>query len=280
LGRDLLGDIFKHSKDRGGIMLECLGMPGSAKTAFILSGLCYVLEHWHEDLCFFSEVVGAPIQSFKIQQKPYNQKVHLMVQEGSGIIFRNRETGEIVDLHPTYFKDYEDCYQKAKKEFCNTVFFKKFKTEKLVNCNIDRIYWTDFIAHLNTKIGWTWVFIDEMSDLCPYGAPNPIWQSNANFGKICHDLRKCNTSLWYNTQYKSDIDPRVRSKLQARVFMPGTVVDSNTRVYQSLIDNLEEDEKEGNQCVISIAGKFGKIRVTDVFNPVGGFYYDSLYKEG
>lgn len=73
----------------------------------------------------------------------------------------------------------------------------------------------------------------------------------------------------------SDIDPRVRSKVMIRIYLPGARSGSESRVVQRAIDNLEEDPRRGNQGYLEASGKFGRTRFMDIYKPLVGLQWEA-----
>lgn len=70
-----------------------------------------------------------------------------------------------------------------------------------------------------------------------------------------------------NSQSVSDIDPRVRSKVMLKIYLPGARSGEESRITQRAIDNLIENNTTGNQAYLEFSGKFGRTFFTDIYKP-------------
>ena len=137
-GKKLSERILQHNDEFGGVYVEVTGAQGAGKTSVMLSWMEYILLHYPDEKIFWSSSYDAPLQFLKFVEKDEDfEKIHIMVKEGSDVIFRDRKAkGRVLDLNITYFTDFEDLYEKARPGKCNAVFFG------------NRYTWMDFIHYL------------------------------------------------------------------------------------------------------------------------------------
>ncbi len=260
IGSQILKRIHTKDLDQGGIFSEITGSQGSCKTAGMLSFADYALIHHKHDKVFWSEVYNSPLQIFKMP----DDKINIMVKEGSGVIFRDRDKRlELLNLEVTYFNDMDDCYDKAQYGRVNVVFFG------------DRGQWREFIKYLRGLGTWVHIFIDEFGEICPaYGAGDD-WTSIGNFSLILKDVRKCMMNVHVNTQSIVNVDYRARNQIMVKLFLPGAMADKHSRVTQKAIDNLKKDPVNGNPAYIVNGGEFGVVRFKKIYKPRKGRHYEA-----
>ena len=247
----VLGRMAQHESDQGALFCEVTGAPGSGKTGALLSCMERTLGNFKKEKVFFSECYNTPLQITKLGEGKY----HLMIESEDIQFFDRCKRGVRIYPEVTMFSDFEDCYKKAKLGIVNVVFFK------------DRKKIIDFIGYLRTTCEWNHVFIDEMAECAPAYASGEDWKKIEEFAKILKDVRKTWINVFCSTQSVSDVDSRVRSKIQMRVLLPGSVRDKHSRITQLALDNLKEDKIKGNEGYVEYFGKFCKTRFNKIYTP-------------
>jgi len=249
-----------HDLDSGGVFSQVTGCQGSAKTSVLLSFMNYTIKHYPNEKIFWSNCYYAPLQFVKIGKDNF----HIMVKQGSGVTFHDRNQRlKKIDLHVTYFTDYQDLYDKAKLGTCNAVFFG------------ERMKWIDFIHYLRSVGEWCHVYIDELSEICPAFTGGKIFHKIGDFAIDLKEARKCMLSIHTDTQSVSDIDHRVRTKFMVRIYLPGARSDKFSRITQRAIDNLDENPKHGNEAYLEFSGKFGTSIFKDIFKPIPEMHWEA-----
>jgi hypothetical protein len=258
----ILKRIHVHDLDSGGVFSLITGCQGSGKTSVMLSFMDYTLQHYPDEKVFWSNTYNAPFQFNKLGM----DKCHIMVKEGSNVSFHDRNQ-KLKEIHPkvTTFKDFDDCYNKAKPGYCNAVFFGEVYSRKDMIFN--RFSWMDFIHYLRSAGEWVHVYIDELSEIAPQFMAGEIFHKIGRFGIDLKEVRKCMINVHTNSQAISDIDPRCRGKAFIRIFLPGAKHGDESRISQRAIDNLDENNRIGNQGYLEMSGKFGRTRFTDIYKP-------------
>lgn len=260
LGNQILKRIHTKDTDQGGIFGEVTGSQGSSKTSVLLGFAEYALIHHPKDKIFWSEVYNSPLQIYKMEE----EKIHLMVKKGSGVIFRDRDKKlKKIKLDVTYFEDMDDCYEKALYGKVNVVFFG------------DRGIWRAFVKHLRGLGTWVHIFIDEFGEICPAYGAGEAWKDIGDFSLVLKDVRKCMMNVHTNTQSIINVDYRARNQLMVKIFLPGAMADKHSRVTQKAIDNLTRDPINGNTAYIVNGGEFGVVRFKKIYKPKKGRHYEA-----
>lgn len=270
IGKMLSKRILSHDEDYGGVYVEVTGAQGSGKTSAMLSWMEYLLNHHPEDRVFWSSSYDAPLQFMKfVETKEDLHKIHIMVQEGSNVIFKDRrKKGKKLDLFLTTFTDFDDLWDKSRPGKCNAVFFG------------DRMKWIDFIHYLRSIYEWKHVFIDEFGEVAPSDQKGKTWKKIKDFSETVKEIRKCDINLFTNSQTATDIDYRVRRKIMVKAFLPGALRDPTSRVTQRAIDNLLRDPIHGNYAYLDAGGLFGRVQFQRIFKPSKKYSWEARVENG
>jgi len=260
-GKRILERIHCHNEDYGGVFVEITGAQGSGKTSVMLSFMNYILKHHPDEKVFWSSSYEAPLQFLKVGDL---NKIHWMVMKDSGVKFYNRLTGQEIHPEVTYFKGFEDCYNKAIPGKCNAVFFGK------------RYKWMEFIKYMRRIYEWKHVFIDEFGEVAPSDQKGRMWKKIRDFSETVKEIRKCNINLFVNSQTATDVDYRVRRKIMIKIFLPGAKADKTSRISQRAIDNLGRDPERGNFAFLDAGGVFGRVRFTEIYKPIPGLSWEAV----
>lgn len=261
IAEKILRRIFVHNQDYGGIFSEVTGAQGSGKTSVLLCFADYVIKNYSDEKMFWRSSYNSPLQFFKIGDR---DKYEIFVKEGANVVFRDRDNHlKHVDVHPTYFTDFEDLWNKASRGKISAVFFG------------NRYEWLKFISWLRGVGEWVNIYIDELGDIAPSNTQGDLWQQLRDFSNVLKDVRRCMMHIHVNTQSVVDVDYRVRGKVMLKIFLPGAIVDKNTRVTQRAVDNLDRDSKHGNQAYMDLHGEFGLVRFTSIYRPIPGTHIEA-----
>lgn len=258
--------ILKHDEDNGGVYVEVTGAQGAGKTSVMLGFMEQILSFYHREKVFWSSSYRAPLQFLKIGADNFD-KLKFLVKRGSGVYFKNRKDGKVLDLEVEYFDDFDDLYRKAEYGKCNAVFFGS------------RLMWMDFIEYLRSKYEWSHVFIDEFGEVAPSDQSGDMWKKLKQFSEVVKEVRKCDINLFTNSQSVTDVDYRIRKKIMIKVFLPGAHADGKARVTQKAIDRLDQDPVKGNQGYLDYSGKFGRLRFTKIYRPPKGVSIEARVSE-
>jgi len=249
MGKKLMTKLTTHDDFQGGTLTEITGSQGSGKTSAMLAFLTLNINKYPKEKIFFSNTYDAPIQFNRLSN------YHLMVKTDSNVKVYDRKTHK--EIHPpiTYFTDFKDCYQKAKRGISNVVFFG------------DRTEWRAFIHYLRSAGEWCSVFVDEFSEIAPAQRSGDEWTAIEKFAVDLKEIRKCWINIFYNSQSKTDIDYRVRSKVMCKILLPGARADKGAICKQPLINQLREDKVSGNNAIIEFNNRFGMVQFSNLYQP-------------
>ena len=264
-GQQILRTIHTHDSNYGGHFIEVTSGTGKGKTAMLLSMALYNLEHFTREKVFFSECYNTPIQSLKLGK----EKVCFFIPEKHKQTFNFRNRDKRLEEAPegffevVYFKDkdYEDLYNKAKLGKINVPIF------------ADRKEIMELIKYVNSIGEFSLILIDEMSEIAT-SLNSGMWHILQDWAFMCKDLRKCQNNVWYTAQNVAQIDWRIRSAVDIKIFGPGAKEDKHSRIVQGAIDNLVVDREQGSEFYISDGGVFGLFRLNDIFVPLEGLNYE------
>jgi len=247
IGKRIMKRITDHKKKFGGFIVEITGAMGSGKSSTLLHFADYLMRKYPHERNYFSNGYGIPFQFQDIGT------YEIFVKEGSGVQFFDRLTGKRKYLDVTYFKDFEDLYQKTKHGVLTVPFFGK------------REEWRTFIGFLREKQEFCNIYIDEFSEIAPSYQKADRWEDIGTFAIDLKECRKAFMNIFYNSQSTQDIDHRCRTKVGITIFLPGAHVPDKSVVYQKAVNNLPYDPINGNEAYIAQGGEFGVIHLPVIF---------------
>lgn len=268
--RGILQNVHSHNPAYGGHFLEVTAGTGKGKTAMLLSTAKYNLATFPKEKTFFSECFDTPLQTLKLGK----EYVHFLIPEKhkNSIVFRDREKHLQIVPHEffdiTYFKDgdYQDLYNKAKYNMVNVVIFPERR--EVMSCLSFFRSIGEFITYL----------IDEMSEIATSFGTD-MFHVNEKFAFVAKDFRKCLMNVWYCAQATNQVDYRLCSVVDIKIFGPGARQDKISRITQNAIDNLAVDKKNGNEFWIGDSGTFGLFKLGDVFEPKEGLLIEAHIRQ-
>ncbi|MDW7990435.1 MAG: hypothetical protein RMH75_07240 [Archaeoglobaceae archaeon] len=100
-------------------------------------------------------------------------------------------------------------------------------------CVDSSIWWFDFLyylLHSTNRPRFISVMIDEADEVFPELPSGLRWHLQLWFKDIVKDLRKRNISLYFSAHSFSDVDFRIRSKVQYRILLKGAKVPKNSLI--------------------------------------------------
>jgi len=163
----------------------------------------------------------------------------VLIEKGMKIKFHNLSKGGLIDIPYRIFKNLDELIDKDSNEglvkpgMLNVVYFK------------DDYKWIDMLGHLRHTVGWQSVFIDEVEDIVPLNPSrregeerNYRMEKNLQFSNDSKLIRKGLVNMLCNTQSYLEVDWRFRTKLTFLCYLRGSKVDSESRISQSVVDNL------------------------------------------
>jgi len=234
----ILKRIHVHDFDSSGVFSFITGAQGFGKTSVMLSFMDYTIKNYPDEKIFFNNCYNAPLQFVKIGK----DKFHIMVKKDSGVTFHDR-SARSKKIYPdvTFFKDFDDLFDKARPGFCNAVLF------------VNRGLWMDFLHHLRSIGEWVHVYIDELNEICPAFTSGKLFKKIGMFSVDLKEVRKCMMNVHCKRQALPEIDHRVRTKLMIRIFLPGARAGKDSRIVQTAIDNLAEIQYMGTRHIYNLA---------------------------
>ena len=111
-------------------------------------------------------------------------------------------------LKVSYCYEYEDFYAKAEIGKLNVVY-------------VDNEGWLEFceILTMRPDIEWISLFMDEIEKFAPANVEGDMWRFNLKFANLIAEFRKNFISLYCAAQDYGDVDYRVTSKMNYRVYL-------------------------------------------------------------
>lgn len=268
VGQELVEMLRNRDVNPGGHGIEILGGQGSGKTSLMLN----FVEDFSRfgELMFWRESVGTPLQFVKYP------RWEIFVERGTGfrIIDQNND-GQEFDYPVEYFDEipeviyhkkklednpdlqernrqkkqrqdeiFEDIFERAEPGHLNVIFFKRKWT------------WIDFLRFCKMRPSWQDIFIDEYEDIFPSYNKGEDWYRVEWAQENFKHIRKGLVNVFLNTQNSSGVDYRIRNKMTMRVYLPGSVPESDSPVKKYAVSNLNV----GQGFIAWMKSKFGKIR--------------------
>jgi len=261
---EIIDRIHTQNEDIGALFMEVTGIPGSGKTAVILTFLEDILLNHPNQKCFFYDTYKSPFQFLKLPEGMWE----ILMEENPGYsrdisIHDRDQEGKVIDIPYKTFKDFDDLWKKATPGKCTAVFF------------YDQTKWISFINFLNSK-SWCHVFLDEYGELFPSNSSGPLFRMIKEATDVFKDIRRCRTNIFATTQVTSDVDYRLRNKLMCVAYTYGAKPLGRSRVSQAAIDKLDRDISKGNEIWLEYGfGIFGKGRLTKIYRPRKGMNWEA-----
>ena len=254
-GEKLWNILFERNPDFGGWFAEITGLMGRGKTSLMLAMADKIIKEYPDELIFWREAPLSPLQAPKI-----GDNFQLFSERKNKVkVFELGERRPIPtdDIEVKYFHGGIDLIKQARPGQLNVVYFK----------NPQR--WLDLMFRLRFNTKFQTLLIDEMEDITPGRCrkEDGSYWNNDKFANHLKEIRKCKINITYNTQSKSDIDWRIRSKVMMHVYLPGSRGDNESPIYKGMIQAL----KVGDALLDLGFSLFGKIRF-DVYKPKDKLY--------
>lgn len=227
---------INRNPDTGGIVLFAAGRQGCGKTSLLLTiANAIVRRPEPRELVIWRGLFSCQFLKF------WSWK--LFIEHGAPVKFM--ENGHDIALPIVNFNGFDDLLQNLEFGKLNVVYFN------------DDAKWIDFVDWLLIHGAGKWisVFIDEVEDLVPYGAPGEGWVRNKKFSDAVKSARKQRLSIYSATQKPADVDWRFRAKVMIWAMLRGARKEKGIRIWQRAIDALKVGE-----AWICESGDFQKIR--------------------
>lgn len=244
-GKEIWDTLFARDRDIGGFFTELSGLMGSGKTSLMFTMGDKAIKENPMEICFLREPEGTPSQFSKLKSHyelyrdaRYPIKIY-EIKLGEPLI-----PVDHIKIHP--FRGIQELLKKVKPSQMNVVYFKP-----------DELWhWAYLLDKLRLDAQWESCYWDESEDLFPLNAAGEFYEANQRFSNSAKQIRKSRVNLTYNSQASSDVDWRLRRKVQAWFYLRGSRVDPLGPVYQGAISKLEI-----GQCYVDLMhGQFGVLR--------------------
>jgi len=249
--KEVLARRKLRNKAIGGFSSVVVGPPGSGKTSMCLHEACKFMEWYPDEIIFWRDSPDSVSQYNRI-----GNNYQILVENGLNIRFHNLDKGGDINIPFKTFNKIEDILDQdsscglAKPNILNVIYFKQDYS------------WIDLICYLRHCVGWQSIFVDEIEDIIPLNpSPRPgenrnyRMEKNLQFSNDAKHVRKGLVNLICNTQSYSEVDWRFRKKLNFMCYLRGAKVDSDSRVSQDVVDNLNLGE-----CLVDQEHRiFGKL---------------------
>ena len=268
----LWNEITFHTYKFGGTTVEIYGSKGSTKTTLMLK----IAHRVHCESPAFNKIgqVKEPAiwRGRNVDQwnwYPNLSHIKIFVHKADDIAFYD-ESGNELDLRVTRYRNTEDLIEKLGK--FNVVYEPRTYqlSEDLIELLARRstipkklmkdievdpsIWWFEFINYLLERPDnhFMSLFIDEADEVFPENPSGLRWHLQLWLKDNVKDLRKRNVSLYFSAHSHTDIDSRIRTKMQYRILMKGARVPQG-----SLIDKKDPLFLKPGQAYIERDG-YGK----------------------
>jgi len=244
-GAELLEKLLTQDPSFGGRLALITGPQGAGKTTLMLKlaekliGKEYVT--WRgRDLAQFHRLPN------------WKSRVKIFVHEHDEVTFlklpHSGEEGEVITLPVVKYNTPEDIIKSVEKDKLNVVFEPSFYriseelalevlrrsglkiSKKQLNEMKSAYFWFEFLFRLLERPDRRWftVMIDEIDDTFPETPTGLQWKLQAWVKDITKDLRKAFISLIGSTHTNTHVDWRIRSKMQARIYLQGAQLEDDT----------------------------------------------------
>ena len=229
-GEKLWNTLFERNREFGGWFVEITGLMGRGKTSLMLTMADKIFREYPDELVFWREGASSPIQAPKI-----GDNFKLLVERGYRLgLYELGETRPIKSdkYDITYFKGYLDLIKHSEPGILNVVFFKDLQK------------WLGLLSTLRQNTRFQTILIDEMEDITPARCSKETgnYWTNEAFANRLKEIRKSRINLIYNTQAKTDVEWRLRSKIMMHIYLPGSRTDDESPVYKKMIQGLNIGE--------------------------------------
>lgn len=218
----LLDRIFQRDPSQGGIFVEATGAQGSGKTSLLLGFATKIIRDNPTELVLWRESANCPCQWNK-----FDGEVRILVEKKYKIKIRRQDDRSIAhDIEVRYFEGFVQLFTMLKPGCLNVLYFREASS------------WVELLKQLVMTPGFKSIFWDEYEDLLPEHSSGIIWKTNATFSQVIKQVRKGGITLVCATQSNSDVDFRVRKKLNMWIYMYGAKLDSQSPITPAAIHSL------------------------------------------
>jgi hypothetical protein len=247
----VVSKMKEHNPDKGGLFSIIVGSTGAGKTGTMFYCLIDNIRRYPNEFVFLSECYNAPLQFTKLPK----DKVNIMVQNDCCRFVDRVKKKPCVPEH-TVFTDYADCYNKAKRGKINVLFLEDRKDL------MEFISWTVLNA-----MEWVTFGIDELSEIVPSYSSGNVYRRIEKFSWVLKDCRKSDVNIIATVQSAPLVDFKCLHMKQILIYMPGSMQYKHSRVFQSALDSLQEDEIKGNPAIVEGYNRYVRTRINTIYKP-------------
>lgn len=255
-GKEILERIIQRKVNPGGMATELTGAKGSGKTSLFLNLAEIFSEKYPNELLIWREALESPIQFIKFPNWSLyveeNTNLRILDQNDGGrelnIPYETFEPLPVVSYDVQKMEKDKDFFKEnqERKRQQNEIFSKLCRVMRKGRLNVVYFsklqFWIDLLRYLRSVPKWQTLFIDEYEDLFPSYNIGELWKriewTKNNFKQI----RKGLVNVFVNTQAKTDVDWRIRVKMDVWGYLFGAVPDMVSPVKKGAVANLSIGE--------------------------------------
>ncbi len=255
-GKEILEMIKQRKINPGGLSTEFTGAKGSGKTSILLNFAATFTKKYPDEIQIWRDLVNFPLQFIKFPkwrifvEGGVDFKIVDKNDEGSEVNIPQRAFGKLptvsydvleLEKNPVKNRDNEEKKQQQNHIFAkllgmmhggqlNVVYFRRMQS------------WMDLLRYLMTVPRWQTVFIDEYEDLWPRYSTAELWKTIEWAAGNLKQIRKGLVNLHVDTQSRTDVDWRIRNKMDVWGYLWGATPDMVSPVNKWAVSNLERGE--------------------------------------
>jgi len=246
-GKELLGKILSQDPQFGGRLTLITGPQGSGKTSLML--------RLSEGLMGREHVIWRGRDLAQFHKLPnWQRRVKIFTHKHDDVTFyklpHGSEESEELKLKVHKYETPEDILKRFDKDKLNVIFEPSFYSiseelalevlrrsglriaRKQLSEMKSAYFWFEFLYRLLLRPDRRWisVLIDEIDDTFPETPTGLQWKLQAWVKDIAKDLRKAFITLIGSTHTNTHVDWRIRSKMQARIYLSGAQLEEDTLI--------------------------------------------------
>lgn len=288
IGQQHLKNFFVRDPEQGGRLALITGVQGSGKTTLMLIIAKKLFEkeyivwrgrdlaQWHRFHDYWKNVVLFVHKNDEIEilKLPYNGGSATVVDDvkiiryetPDEIIRRLRKTKINVVYEPSFYRITDELAYEILAR-CN--LYISPERRKMMKSSY---FWFEFFFRLLRRPDRRWisVFLDEVDDIMPETPKGLQWTLQEWMKDTTKDLRKAFVSVNASTHILTNVDWRIRSKFQIRIYLKGAQIEKG-----SLIRNKSITQRLQPGMALIEWGTYGMF----TFRPLPPVDYDFLVRK-
>lgn len=251
-GEMILEFLLTHKKNPGGSAAEATGAKGSGKTSLFLHIAEIFTKRYPKELLFWRDSIETPLQFVRYP------KWDIFVEEGFKFTIRDKnDGGRIVDIPYKMFNSLPMISYDQQKLDSDADFFKMNQAQIQIQNDIFKDLckdarggrlsvvffkrensWIDFLRYLRGRPDWQTLFLDEYEDIFPYYNTGDRWRQIEWTKNNLKQVRKGLVNVWTNTQTRTDVDWRIRKKMDVWIYLFGAVPDNDSPLVRQAVSSI------------------------------------------